>query len=184
MNIMHQLCSRLTALSVMAGTLLTFTIASAAAQSELRFKGGIGVQPVSSGVAVSPTPATAPVVESVNRNIVRGVQPAGQIWVIDSLDAKVEGNHISVQGKGLVLGGGNNAGRATGQFVLATLICQAAVPFTENVTNLSGVPLSATGDFNIDGDLAPARPAICPSPMLLIRSAANLSWFAVGIFRP
>ena len=184
MNIMHQSCSRLTVLSVVAGTLLTFTIASAAAQTELRFKGGIGVIPVSAGVAIAPTPGTAQVVESVNRNIVRGVQPAGQIWVIDDLDAKVKGGRITVQGTGLVLGGGNSAGRATGQFVLATLICQAAAPFTESLTTLVGVPLSATGDFSIDDNLAPAPPANCSSPMLLIRNAANLSWFAVGIFRP
>jgi hypothetical protein len=63
-----------------------------AAADELKFKGGIGVIPVSSGVAVPPTLATAPVVESVNRNIVRGVQPAGQIWVIDQLDATVSAN--------------------------------------------------------------------------------------------
>ena len=41
----------------------------------VQFKGGIGVIPVSSGVG---TAATA---EVVNRNIVRGVQPAGQICV-------------------------------------------------------------------------------------------------------
>jgi hypothetical protein len=39
-----------------------------------RLTGGIGVIPVSSGVG---TGATA---EVVNRNIVRGVQPAGRIW--------------------------------------------------------------------------------------------------------
>src|SRR4029077_17469588 len=84
-----------------------------AAADELKFKGGIGVIPVSSGVAVPPTPATAPVVESVNRNIVRNVQPAGQIWVIHKLDATVSANgRIKVDGKGLVLGGGNTAGRA------------------------------------------------------------------------
>ncbi len=84
-----------------------------AAADELKFRGGIGVIPVSSGVAVPPTPATAPVVESVNRNIVRNVQPAGQIWVIDKLDATVSANgRIQVDGKGLILGGGNNAGRA------------------------------------------------------------------------
>src|SRR5262249_25561819 len=105
-----------------------------AAADELKFKGGIGVIPVSSGVAVPPTLATAPVVESVNRNIVRGVQPAGQIWVINDLDGKVKGGRITVQGTGLVLGGGNSAGRATGQFVLATLICQAAAPFTASLT--------------------------------------------------
>jgi hypothetical protein len=83
-----------------------------------RFKGGIGVIPVSSGVGQEPTATT------VNRNIVRGVQPAGQIWVIRKLEATVTTNGaIEVKGEGLVLGGGNNVGRATGQRVFATLIC-------------------------------------------------------------
>jgi len=50
------------------------------------FNGGIGVIPVSSGVGQDPTATT------VNRNIVRGVQPAGQIWVIRTLAAKVTTN--------------------------------------------------------------------------------------------
>jgi len=160
------------------------SLPAAADDTKLRFKGGIGVIPVSSGVAVAPTPGTAPVVESVNRNIVRGVQPAGQIWVIDELDAKVSANgRITVDGKGLVLGGGNSAGRATGQAVLATLICQPTAPFTESRTSTAGVTLSPNGDFKIDDTLSPLPPDICISPMLLIRNAANLGWFAVGIFR-
>lgn len=154
-----------------------------AAADELKFKGGIGVIPVSSGVAVSPTLATAQVVESVNRNIVRGVQPAGQIWVIDKLDATVSANgRIRVDGKGLILGGGNSAGRApTGTSVLATLICEPAAPFTERMSAAAGVLLSPNGDFKIDDTLSPLPPDVCISPMLLVRNAANLSWFAVGI---
>ena len=140
-----------------------------------KFKGGIGVIGVSSGVG---TAATA---EVVNRNIVRGVQPAGQIWVIDELEAEVTiGGRIKVEGKGLILGGGNNAGRASGQFVFATLICEAAAPFVELNTNLVGVPLAPNGNFEIEDTLTP-RPSACPSPMLLIRNAAGLAWFAVGI---
>src|SRR5713226_3932107 len=151
---------------------------SAAAEDTLaRFKGGIGVIPVSSGVG---TAATA---EVVNRNIVRGVQPAGQIWVIRKLDAKVEtGGHITVKGKGLILAGGNNAGRAAGQSVFATLICEAAPTFIERSTTLAGVPLAPSGDFEIDDMLSPA-PVDCASPMLLIRNAAGLAWFAVGILK-
>jgi hypothetical protein len=158
-----------------------------AAADELRFKGGIGVHPVSSGVAVPPTLPTAQVVESVNRNIVRGVQPAGQIWVIDKLDATVSANgRIKVDGKGLILAGGDNAGRApsgTGALhVLATLICEPTAPFTERRSSSAGVLLSPNGDFRIDDTLSPLPPAACISPMLLIRNAANLGWFAVGIF--
>jgi hypothetical protein len=143
-----------------------------------RFKGGIGVIPVSSGVG---TAATATV---VNRNIVRNVQPAGQLWVIDKLDARVRANgQIAVKGKGLILAGGNSAGRATGQSVFATLICEAAAPFTEHNSAAAGVPLADNGDFEIDDTLSGDLPVECASPMLLIRNAANQSWFAVGIPR-
>jgi len=162
---------------------VTFPLSAAADDDTLaRFKGGIGVIPVSSGVAVAPTLGTAPTVESVNRNIVRGVQPPGQIWLIDKLDARVKlDGHIRVKGKGLILGGGNNAGRATGQFVFATLICEAAAPFTERSTNPVGVQLAPNGDFDINDTLAPMPPSSCDSPMLLIRNAAGLAWFAAGI---
>jgi hypothetical protein len=151
----------------------------------LRFKGGIGVIPVSSGVLDNGAATTALVATSVTRNIVRDVQPAGQIWVIDDLDATVRADgRITVEGEGLILGGGNNAGRAAGQSVFATLICQAIAPFSQSSTTLAGVQLSPTGDFRIDDTLAPLPPAICASPMLLIRNAAGGAWFAVGIFRP
>ncbi|HLQ01788.1 MAG TPA: hypothetical protein VK143_05785, partial [Burkholderiales bacterium] len=73
-----------------------------------------------------------------------------------------------------------SAGRTTGQKVFATLICEAAAPFTERSTNPTGVQLAPNGDFRIDDVLSPA-PVDCPSPMLLIRNAAGLAWFAVGI---
>jgi hypothetical protein len=137
-----------------------------------KFEGGIGV---------IPSTGRPPVVA----NTVRGVVPAGQIWVIDDLDARVKRDgHITVKGKGLILGGGNNAGRATGQKVFATLICEALAPFTDRNTSLAGVPLTAEGDFKIDDVLAPPPPlAGCASPMLLIRNADGLNWFAVGILK-
>ena len=87
---------------------------------------------------------------------------------------------IFIQGKGLILAGGNNPGKATGQKVFATLICEAP-PFTALGTNPAGVPLSANGDFKIDDVLAPLPGGTCASPMLLIRNTAGASWFAVGI---
>jgi hypothetical protein len=147
----------------------------------VKFKGGIGVHPVSN---VSGTQNANGSFPDVTRNVVRGVNPAGQLWVIDKLDARVKTNgDIKVKGKGLILAGGNNAGRATGQSVFATLICEAAATFTERSTNLDGVPLSADGDFKIDDVLTPLPPADCASPMLLIRNAdpTSLAWFAVGI---
>lgn len=146
-----------------------------------RFKGGIGVSPASAGAGTANADGTLP---NVTRNIVRGVNPAGQIWVIDKLEARVRANgHIRVEGKGLILGGGNNTGRATGQSVFATLICEAAAPFTLSDTTLTGVPLDANGDFRIDDMLTPVPAFGCASPMLLIRNAANGGWFAAGIFR-
>jgi len=157
---------------------------SAAADDDTlaRFKGGIGVLPVSSGVAPVVSQLTS---EVVNRNFVRGVQPAGQIWVIEKLDARIRTNgHVKVKGKGLILGGGNNAGRATGQSVFATLICNAAAPFDQFSTNSAvGVQLANNGDFEIDDMLSPAVPFDCASPMLLIRTVGSGNWFAVGILK-
>jgi hypothetical protein len=159
-----------------------FFASSAATDDTLvKFKGGIGVHPVSN---VSGTQNANLSFPDVTRNVVRGVNPAGQLWVIDKLDAEVKANgDIKVKGKGLILGGGNNAGRATGQSVFATLICEAAAPFTERNTNLAGVPLSVDGNFEINDDLMPRPPADCVSPMLLIRNADGLAWFAVGILK-
>ncbi|MDT4854053.1 hypothetical protein FQZ97_883400 [compost metagenome] len=149
-----------------------------AADDLLRFQGGIGVLPVSSGQG---TEAIATV---VNRNLVRGVQPAGQIWVIRDLDARVSiTGAFRAQGRGLILGGGNNIGRATGQSVFASLFCGSVAPFTESSTNLLGVPLTEEGDFVINDVFDPVPPNPCDSPVLLIRNAANASWFAAGIPR-
>jgi len=144
----------------------------------VKFKGGIGVHPISNITFAAGPPL---VVTAVNQNIVRGVNPAGQIWVIDKLDARLKTNgDIKVKGNGLILAGGNSAGRTTEQMVFATLICEAAAPFIEHSTDPVGVPLSVEGDFEIDDVLEPP-PSGCDSPMLLIRNAAGAAWFAVGI---
>jgi hypothetical protein len=145
----------------------------------VKFKGGIGVHPVSNVTAV----VGPPLAVTVNQNIVRGVNPAGQLWVIDKLDANVKSNgDIKVEGKGLVLAGGNGIGRppAAGASVFATLICEAAAPFVEHSTTLAGVSLAPDGDFKIDDVLVPI-PDGCASPVLLIRSANGGAWFAAGI---
>ena len=162
--------------------LLPFIVAlfarSAVADDTLvKFRGGIGVLPVASGVGQA---ATADV---VNLNVVRGVQPAGQIWVISALsaDVKVDGR-IHVSGRGLLLGGGDEIGFNANASVFATLICEPTAPFTEHSTNGAGVPLAPNGDFQIDDVLVPAPPATCDSPVLLIRnSEPNPAWFAAGI---
>jgi hypothetical protein len=145
--------------------------------SLVRFEGGIGVIPVSSVTANADGSTT------INRNIVRGVNPPGQIWVIAGLKADVEtGGHITVRGQGLLLGGGNNVGFTANQRVFATLICSTTAPFTQFSTPSTGVPLEPNGDFSIDDTLSPAPPAACPSPVLLIRNTAG-AWFAAGILK-
>jgi hypothetical protein len=150
----------------------------------VKFKGGIGVIPVSSGVVTPATAATALTADAVNRNFVRGVPPPGQPWVIRDLDATVKTDgSIRVKGRGLLLAGatpGTNAGAS----VFASLLCEAASPFGEHHTNEDGVPLAANGDFEIDGGLSPLPPTPCNNPVLLIRNtstAANQGWFAAGI---
>ena len=174
---------------------VVYPLSAAANDSLVKFKGGIGVIPVSSGVAVAPTLGTALTVESVNRNIVRGVQPPGQIWAIADLRADVKADgRIEVKGRGLLLGGGNNIGFNANASVFATLICQVPasnpVTFTLHSTDsddltagIQGVPLEPNGDFRIDDVLDPTPPFDCASPVLLIRNAANLTWFAAGIVK-
>jgi hypothetical protein len=152
-------------------------LASLADDSLVKFKGGIGVIPVSAGVVpAGQQPLTS---EVVNRNFVRGVPPPGQIWVIAALkaDVKTDGR-IKVKGKGLLLGGGNTIGTNANQSVRATLICENVANPVLHDTTL--VPLEANGDFEIDDTLVPQPPAVCASPVLLIRNPAG-AWFAAGI---
>jgi hypothetical protein len=149
---------------------------SALAQSNtlVVFDGGIGVIPVSSAVGAGP------VSTAVNLNIVRGVQPAPQIWVIRDLRASVKTNGtIHVVGLGLLLGGGNEIGFNANASVFATLFCGA----TAQSTNPAGVPLQPDGDFLINDVLSPAPPNPCASPVLLIRVTGAGVWFAAGIPR-
>ena len=128
-----------------ASSLLLSAVASAD-QSDLRFKGGVGVIPVSAFVncpATNPCsiPGTGPNPVVVNRNIIRGVSPPGQIWVIDRLDADVKANgKITVRGKRLILGGGDNAGRAPtpALSVFASLFCGAPPSAVESRTSSAG----------------------------------------------
>lgn len=147
--------------------LLAFPAISALPPPVAMFDGGIGVIPRASAAG--------------ELNVVREVQPAGQIWVIKDLNAAVYvDGRITVEGKGLLLGGGNNIGGNANANVFATLICEATAPFTELSTNPVGVPLEPNGDFRID-DMLTTAPFECASPVLLIRNAGNLGWFAAGI---
>jgi len=92
---------------------------------------------------------------------------------------KVDGS-IKVDGRGLLLAGGNGIGTTANQSVFATLICEPAAPFTLHNSNLAGVPLAPDGDFHIDDILSPPPPTACASPVLLIRNLGG-AWFAAGI---
>jgi hypothetical protein len=157
----------------------SFASSVLAGDTLVRFNGAIGDIPVAN-VAGTPNPDGS--FPDVIRNIVRGVNPAGQIWVISDFraDVKVDGR-IRVDGRGLLLGGGNAIGTNGNASVFATLICEATPPFTQFSTNITGVPLAANGDFRIDDFLAPTPPAQCGSPALLIRVTPSGAWFAAGI---
>jgi len=146
--------------------------------SLVRFRGGIGVIPVSN-VVVS---AAIPPVTTVTPNTVRGVSPAGQIWRIADLHAEVSNDgHIQVRGRGLLFAGGNVIGTNGGQSVFATLFCGPAASATAFSTNLAGVALDSDGDFTID-DVLSSLPNTCDTPVLLIRTTGGAHpWFAAGI---
>jgi len=91
-----------------------------------------------------------------------------------------EDGSIVVDGRGLLLAGGNNVGLNGGQRVFATLICSPAPPFQQFSTPTGGVPLAANGDFHIEATLSPTPPSPCTSPVLLIRNQGG-AWFAAGI---
>jgi hypothetical protein len=141
-----------------------------------QFKGGVGVHPVSNVSGTQNADGSFP---NVTRNVVRGVNPAGQIWVIAKFNATVSADgHIQADGRGLLLAGGNSVGtRATVTTVKATLICETVAPFTLRDSGL--VALEVDGDFRVDDQLSPWPPDDCSSPVLLIRAAAG-QWFAAG----
>ena len=133
------------------------------ADTLVKFEGGIGVIPVRGNAP----PFTA--------NIVLGVTPAGQPWVIDDLEAEVKTNgHIKVEGEGLIRAGGN-IGTTSEDPIFATLFCG-------DVAHHSGaVSPEPNGDFKIEDVLDPAPSNPCDSPVLLIRNAQTGQWFAAGI---
>jgi len=148
---------------------VVFPIPAPADDSLARFEGGIGVVPVRAGPAA---------------NTVRGVNPGGQPWVIAALSADIQTDgRIQVDGRGVLLGGGDNIGTNGGQSVGATLFCANAVVLGVPVQHKSdAVPLEPNGDFRIDSVLSPAPPNPCDNPVLLIRGGAgNGNWFAAGI---
>jgi hypothetical protein len=146
--------------------------AAAADEALVTFDGGIGVDPAS---GVTSTGGAA-------LNVVRGVSPGGFPWQISRLRATVEVNgRIHLEGRGLLLTGGNAIGTTGGQRVFATLFCGPAATATAHGSSVTGVALEADGNFRIDDQLTPPPPDSCTNPVLLILSAANGHWFAAGI---
>jgi len=155
--------------SLLASLLVFVMVAiaqSAVAQNLVRFSGGVGVIPTGSG-----------------NTTVRTVLAAGQIWVIRDLAADVkQDGRIRLDGRGLLLGSGNNVGSNANASVFTTLFCANDGNIQHN-SSLAGVPLEVNGDFRIDDTLSPAPPNPCTSPVLLIRVTGPGSWFAAGIPR-
>ena len=155
-------------------------LSAGADQLLVKFDGGIGAIPVSAGAGTAATATT------VIQNTVRGVQAPAQIWTIADFKAEVTvDGRIKADGQGLVFAGGDTIGTAIAPGgaalkVFATLICENVAPFTEH--NTRPVPLAENGDFKIDDVLKPPPPPdACATPVLLIRNAGNLNWFAAGI---
>jgi hypothetical protein len=189
--------------TVAASALLMSAVADPAAaqgnSAKLKFSGGIGVIPVSnvtcSPVSTPPDTCTGTgVTVTVSPNIVRGQQPAGQIWLLNQLAGTVNTDgSINVSGN-LVLGGGNGAGGvpATTTALYATLSCSSSTSNPPTSFLLSSTPmtggtlptLSPNGDFQINAKLSPT-PNLnsCPQPLLLIQSATNNHWFALGFVK-
>ena len=139
-------------------------LAADAAPPLVSFEGGIGSQPLRAGGLV---------------NDVFTIPPGGRPWVISRLSADVQTDGgIRVDGRGLVLAGGNGIGTPGGQSVRARLLCNAGA--SSHDTGL--VALDPRGDFRIEDALAPPPPPACNSPVLLILSSGG-SWFAAGIPR-
>lgn len=144
----------------------------------LKFKGGIGVDPLTAAGGADAL------------NVVRGVNPGGRAWVIRKLEAGVYADaSIVVKGKGLLLSSGDViATRGAVAQVVATLACGAADATAAKYTS-EPVPLNLAGNFKIEGKLFDGAniatlPQPCANPQLLIRAfgaAGPGGWFAVGI---
>jgi hypothetical protein len=147
------------------------------ADRDLKFKGGIAVDPVLNIAAMTGLP---------NSNTVCGVPPGATPWRIGSLQAEVDADgRIKVKGRGLLVAGGNSIGTNAGQTVQAELFCNVPMGTcgTPSFTSPTGVPLAADGDFEIKDTLSPIPPVPCTNPVLLITQipAKGGRWFVAGI---
>lgn len=140
--------------------------AASAADPLVRFDGGIGEQAAGFNAAAG----------TFRVNQVNGVNPGGFPWVISRLNADVgTDGSITVDGRGLLLAGGNGVGTNGNQTVHARLFCAGVA-----AGDSDAVALDARGDFRIMGMLTQTPPNPCNSPVLLIVNAGG-AWFAAGI---
>ena len=169
---MTRLAIILVAVAAMLGS-----VGARASELLARFEGGIGVIPAAAGAGTPNADLTLP---NVKANVVRGVPPGAGPWRIAELHAEITTDgHVRVRGRGLLLASSNAIGQNANQSVFATLICEPSIPFVEHSTSRAGVPLDVNGDFRIDDELD-SVPAVCASPVLLIRNTGGV-WFAAGI---
>ena len=154
--------------------LLTFVPFVAMADSMVHFNGGIGVDVAQ--IKTGPPDTVVP-------NVVCGVQPGTDPWVISHLNAEVDttNGHIHVDGHGLLLAGANVIGTTGNQVVQAELFCEAPAGTCGTPSFTSpGVALAPNGNFKIDDTLDPLPDDPCTNPVLLIINAGG-RWFAAGI---
>ena len=141
-----------------------------AADPVARFEGGIGSQPLASN-------GTATIA-----NAVLGVNPGGRPWVIKRLVAEArDDGRIRVDGRGLLLAGGDGIATPGGQSVRARLFCDGDEHDSEDAAELD-----ENGDFRIDSHLTKTPPNPCNRPVLLIvnvpqQPTGTPVWFAAGI---
>ena len=143
-------------------------VSAIAADQIARFEGGIGSQPLATAGG-----NTIP-------NAVLGVNPGGRPWVIKRLIAEArDDGRIRVDGRGLLLAGGDGIGTPGGQSVRARLFCDGVEHNSDDVAELD-----EHGDFRIDSHLTPTPPSPCNRPVLLIVNVPQQGspvWFAAGI---
>jgi hypothetical protein len=140
------------------------------------FNGGIASTPT---LDATPTTTDPTLANTVVRNFVRGWQPAPFPMRITSLKGTVSNpGHIKVDGRGLLVAGGDQIGTNGGLQAWASVLCGSEWIHT---SVFAATPLSDAGDFSIDADLMGDVPASCESPLLLIRDRNRASWLAVGL---
>ena len=148
----------------------------------------------SSFFANGPKIINSHVAGSVPNVTVRGVVSGGAPWVVKNGKIQLDSDgHLLVRVKGLLIVDGALANGApvppelvgtvaTVTTVHAALTCGGpggGVPFT--ITPTEGVPLSPTGDFEIDAELS--LPTVCAQPIVLIRIGSPTSpgpWIAAS----